>query len=241
MTEVTATDRRGTRAVAFDPMRRAIARTVTESAAIPTFTVTTAADVDALLSVRSDANHAIAATGEKLSLNAFVVRAVALALAEHPEVNATYSDEGRGQALLHQRINIGIAVDAPSGLVVPVLHDVDHDSVTEISRRTRDLVTRAHERKLQLTDVSDGTFTVSNLGMFGVEHFTALIIPPQGAVLAVGGVSEYLALVDGAAVTRHRLTCTLTADHRIIDGALAARFLATLTDILERPDRLRRG
>lgn len=99
-------------------MRRA---GVTESAAIPTFTVTTAADVDALLDMRREANHAIAASGEKLSVNAFLVRAVALALAEHPEINATYSDEGRGQALLHERINIGIAVDAPSGLMFLVL------------------------------------------------------------------------------------------------------------------------
>ncbi len=175
-------------------------------------------------------------------MNAFLVRAVALALADHPEINASYSDEGRGQVLLHDRINIGVAVvDAPSGLMIPVLHDVDHDSVTEISRRTRDLAARAKERKLQLSDLSDGTFTISNLGMFGVGHFTALIIPPQGAVLAVGAVTEHVALVDGAAVARRLLRYTLTADHRIIDGALAAKFLATLTGILERPDRLRRA
>lgn len=241
MTEPTSADRRRTRAVAFDPMRRAIARTVTESAAIPSFTVTATADVDALLDLRDEFNRELTASGQKLSVNAFVVRAVALALADHPEINASYSEEGRGQVLLHGRINVGVAVDAPSGLMIPVLHDVDRDSVTEISRRTRDLAARAKERKLQLVDLSDGTFTVSNLGMFGIEHFTALIIPPQGAVLAVGAVTEAVALVEGAAVARRRLTYTLTADHRIIDGALAAKFLATLTGVLERPDRLRRA
>lgn len=241
MTEATPTDRRGTRAVAFDPMRRAIARTVTESAAIPAFTVTATADVDALLNLRTEFNQEMIATGQKLSVNAFLVRAVALALREHPEINANYSDEGRGQVLLHERINIGVAVDSPAGLMIPILHDVDRDSIPEISRRTRDLAARAKERKLQLADLSDGTFTISNLGMFGTDHFTALIIPPQGAVLAVGAVTEHVVLVEGVAVARQRLTYTLTADHRIIDGALAAKFLASLTDILERPDRLRRA
>lgn len=241
MTDTASTDRRGTRAVAFDPMRRAIARTVIESAAIPAFTVTAAAEVDALLALRTEFNREAITTGQKLSVNAFVVRAVALALAAHPDVNASFLEEGRGQVLLHERINIGVAVDTPAGLMIPVLHDVGQDSVTEISRRTRDLATRAKERRLQLADLSDGTFTVSNLGMFGAEHFTALIIPPQGAVLAVGAVTEHVALVEGAPVARRRLAYTLTADHRIIDGALAAKFLATLTGILERPERLRRA
>ncbi len=127
---------------------------------------------------------------------------------------------------------------APAGLVVPVVRAADAATITTIAARTRDLAERAAERRLSAAELSGGTFTVSNLGMFGVDHFTAIINPPQGAILAVGGIREELTLVDERANVHRRISYTLTADHRIIDGALGAQFLATLTHLLEEPLQL---
>ncbi|MDP9830409.1 pyruvate dehydrogenase E2 component (dihydrolipoamide acetyltransferase) [Kineosporia succinea] len=232
-------DNRESTPVAFDAVRQAIATRLTESATtIPTFTVTTGAQADALLALRAQLNKALDGTGSKISVNDLIVRAVAVALREHPGINASYSPEGRGQTVLHARINVGVAVAAPAGLMVPVIHDADKSSVTAISARTKTLVGKANDRTLTTTEMADGTFTVSNLGMFGVEHFTAIINPPQGAILAVGGASSEVALVDGDVVERKKIRYTLTADHRIIDGALAAQFLATLTKLIENPFRI---
>lgn len=225
--------------VPFDGTRQAIAVRLTESGTtIPTFTVTASADVDELLALRARVNHANADTSEKVSVNDILVRAVGLALRAHPGVNASYGPDGRGQTLIHQRIHVGIAVASPLGLVVPVVRDADRTPVTEISAITRDLVSRASDRKLTTADMSDGTFTISNLGMYGIEHFTAIINPPQGAILAVGAARDELALDGDTVVTHKRLRYTITVDHRIIDGALAAQFLATLTNLLENPLRI---
>jgi pyruvate dehydrogenase E2 component (dihydrolipoamide acetyltransferase) len=226
-------------AVPFDAIRQAIAARLTESAAtVPSFTVTASADVDELLALRARINESLAESGTKVSVNDLVVRAVALALRTHPGVNASYSPEGRGQTLLHAGIHVGIAVASPAGLVVPVVRDADRAPVTVIAATSRDLVSRAAERRLTTAEMSGGTFTVSNLGMYGVEHFTAIINPPQGAILAVGAAYDELALDDGEVVVRTRLRYTLSADHRIIDGALAAQFLATLTALLQQPLRI---
>lgn len=171
----------------------------------------------------------------KLSVNDLVVRAVAIALRSHPGVNASYSEDGSGSTLLHDRVNVGVAIAAASGLVVPVIRDADQKTVSRIGSETKRFVAAAGDRKLTAADLSGGTFTVSNLGMFGVEQFTAVINPPEGAILAVGATVQEPAVVDGAIVPRHRMRLTLSADHRIIDGALAARFLQTLTALLERP------
>ncbi|GAB3253257.1 dihydrolipoamide acetyltransferase family protein [Kineosporia babensis] len=233
------TDARESTAVPFDAVRQAIATRLTESATtIPTFTVTVGAEADKLMALRAQLNSALDGSGVKVSVNDLIVRAVALALREHPGINASYSAEGRGQTVLHQRINVGVAVAAPAGLMVPVIHDADQASVSAISARTKKLVAKANDRTLSTTEMADGTFTVSNLGMFGVEHFTAIINPPQGAILAVGGASTELALVDGEVVQRKKIRFTLTADHRIIDGALAAQFLATLTQLIQNPFRI---
>ncbi|GAB6902040.1 2-oxo acid dehydrogenase subunit E2 [Kineosporia succinea] len=218
--------------------RRSPPRLTESATTIPTFTVTTGAQADALLALRAQLNKALDGTGSKISVNDLIVRAVAVALREHPGINASYSPEGRGQTVLHARINVGVAVAAPAGLMVPVIHDADKSSVTAISARTKTLVGKANDRTLTTTEMADGTFTVSNLGMFGVEHFTAIINPPQGAILAVGGASSEVALVDGDVVERKKIRYTLTADHRIIDGALAAQFLATLTKLIENPFRI---
>ncbi|WP_061294641.1 dihydrolipoamide acetyltransferase family protein [Herbidospora cretacea] len=224
-------DQREPRSVPFDPIRQAVAARLTESGTtVPTFTATASADVEDLLALRAQINEAHADTGVKVSVNDLLVRAVALALRAHPGVNASYSPEGRGHTLIHRRIHVGIAVASPAGLVVPVVRDADRATVTAISTAARDLAGRAADRTLTAADMSDGTFTVSNLGMYGVEHFTAIINPPQGAILAVGAARPE--------PTRRRLRYTITADHRIIDGALAARFLATLTGLLEHPLRV---
>lgn len=225
--------------VPFDATRRAIATRLTQSATtVPAFHATASADVTDLLALRAAANESTAGSGTKVSVNDLVVKAVALALREHPTLNASYSPDAGGQTLLHARVHIGIAVDAPAGLVVPVVRDADEATISAIARRTRTLAVRAADRTLTASELSGGTFTVSNLGMFGVEHFTAIINPPQGAILAVGASSEALSVADGEVTTRQRLAYTLTCDHRIIDGAAAGRFLATLTALLENPLRL---
>ncbi|GAB3576302.1 pyruvate dehydrogenase complex dihydrolipoamide acetyltransferase [Amycolatopsis endophytica] len=215
----------GATRVPFDAVRHAVATRLADSATIPTFTATASADVDALLTLRAQINEAPASA--KVTVNDLVVRAVALALRAHPGINASYSPEGRGATVLHEGIHVGIAVSSPSGLVVPVVRDADRSPVTAIAVRTRELAGRAADRTLSPADMAGGTCTVSNLGMFGVEQFTAIINPPQGAILAVGA----------ALGEPRRMRYTLTADHRIIDGALAGQFLATLTGLLEHPLR----
>ena len=240
-TVAAADDGRGSEIVPFDAIRHTVASRLTESATTtPTFTVTASADVDALLALRAQINTAMAdsGAGRKVTVNDLFVRAVALALRAHPGVNASYSPEGRGQTLVHARVNVGIAVASPSGLVVPVVRDADRTAVSVIADATKELIGKASERGLTAADLSDGTFTISNLGMHGVEHFTAIINPPQGAILAIGAAREELALSEGAVVTRTRVRYTLTADHRIIDGALAAQFLATLTGLIQNPIRI---
>ncbi|MFU8854426.1 dihydrolipoamide acetyltransferase family protein [Micromonospora sp. SL1-18] len=225
--------------VPFDPVRQAIATRLTKSmVTIPTFTVTASADLEDLLALRVQLNTALRDAGLKVTVNDLMVRAVALALRECPGVNASYSPEGHGQTLLHGRVNIGIAVASPAGLIVPVIRDADRTSVTAISTQTRALADKAANRTLNTADMADGTFTISNLGMYGVEHFTAIINPPQGAILAVGAAIPEPTLSGETLEARRRMRYTLTADHRIIDGALAAQFLASLTDLLERPLRI---
>ena len=225
--------------IPFDKIRQAVAARLTESATtIPTFTATVSADVGELLILRRGINEAHADTGVKVSVNDLLVRAVALALREHPAVNASYDPTGVGLTVLHAHVHVGIAVASPAGLVVPVIRDADRTAVSAIADVSRALIHRASERKLSSEDMRGGTFTISNLGMFGVDHFTAIINPPQGAILAVGGTRDELSFVDEELITRRMLSLTLTSDHRIIDGADAARFLATLRSLLENPLRV---
>jgi pyruvate dehydrogenase E2 component (dihydrolipoamide acetyltransferase) len=225
--------------IPFDKVRQAVAARLTESATtIPTFTATVSAEVGELLTLRGRINAAHADTGLKVSVNDLLVRAVALALREHPVVNASYDPAAGGFTVLHAQVNVGIAVASPAGLVVPVIRDADRAAVSAIAEISRALVGKASERKLSSVDMTGGTFTISNLGMYGVDHFTAIINPPQGAILAVGSTKDELLFVDDELITRRMLSLTLTSDHRIIDGADAARFLATLKTLLENPLRV---
>ncbi|MBO0838635.1 MAG: 2-oxo acid dehydrogenase subunit E2, partial [Actinobacteria bacterium] len=229
-----ADDVRGTRSVPVSNVRRVIARRLGESAReIPHFYVTASADAEELMALRAQLNEKLTAAGRaKVSVNDLLIRAVALALREHPDVNVSYAEDS---LLIHDRVNIGVAVAAESGLIVPVITDADTKTVTQIGAESRNLIALAAERKLTPAQTSGGTFTISNLGMYGVEDFTAIINPPEAAILAVGGTTREPAVVGDSIVPRYKMRYTLSSDHRVIDGALAARFLATLTSLVESP------
>jgi pyruvate dehydrogenase E2 component (dihydrolipoamide acetyltransferase) len=229
-----ADDLRGTRSAPVSQVRRVIARRLSESAReIPHFYVTAAADAEELMALRKSLNDKLTAAGRaKVSVNDLLIRAVALALREHPDVNVSYAEDA---LLTHDRVNIGVAVAAPSGLIVPVIPDADTKTVTQLGAESRNLIALAGERKLTPAQTSGGTFTISNLGMYGVEEFTAIINPPEAAILAVGGTAREPVVVGDEIVPRYKMRYTLSSDHRVIDGALAARFLQTLTALIESP------
>jgi pyruvate dehydrogenase E2 component (dihydrolipoamide acetyltransferase) len=232
-----ADEARGSREAPVSQVRRVIARRLTASARdIPHFYVTAVADAQALMDLRSTLNAQLTESGRaKISVNDLLIRACALALREHPDVNVSYGGDDSSIMLIHDRINVGVAVAAESGLIVPVVADADAKTVTQIGAEARKLVALAAERKLTPAQTSGGTFTISNLGMFGVEHFTAIINPPESAILAVGATTREPTVVGDALEPRYRLRYTLSVDHRVIDGALAARFLHTLTGLIEHP------
>lgn len=229
--------KRGSQEVPFTNVRRVIARRLGESArSVPHFYVTAVADAEALVQLRTDLNEQLLATGrDKVSLNDLLIRACALALREHPLVNASYVNDSSATMLVHHHINIGIAVASKNGLVVPVILDADLKTVSQLGSEARALATLAGTKGLSLEQMSGGTFTISNLGMYGVEEFTAIINPPEGAILAIGTTHREPVEWGGEIALRHRLRYTISADHRIIDGALAAQFLQTLTHLVENP------
>jgi pyruvate dehydrogenase E2 component (dihydrolipoamide acetyltransferase) len=168
----------------------------------------------------------------KVSFNDIVIKAVALALAEHPEVNAHWLND----KIRHfNRIHVAMAVAVEDGLITPVLFDADRLSLWEISEKARDLAKRARERKLMPEEYTGATFTVSNLGMFGIDQFTAIINPPEAGILAIGGVEEKPVVVDGALEIRQRMRVTMSCDHRAVDGATGAKFLQTVRQYIENP------
>ncbi|NKX86882.1 2-oxo acid dehydrogenase subunit E2 [Nocardia coubleae] len=202
----------------------------------PHIYLTVTIDVTELLAFRTRLNDTLATTGTgKISLNDLLIKAVATTLRSHPAVNVSFAGD---HLLRHHHINIGMAVATPTGLLVPVLHDADRKSITEIATESRDKAERARNRKLRTDEMSAGTFTISNLGMYGIRHFTAVINPPEAAILAVGAVTDQLRLAGDEVVARKTLQTTMSADHRAIDGAVAARFLHDLMTVLENPLRI---
>jgi len=183
---------------------------MTESAAIPQFTLAADVDMAACARLRATATY-----------NDLVVQATALALREFPQLNAAYVD---GSYERYERVNVGIAVDAGDSLLVPTVFDADRLPLADLARTTKALAERVRTGAITPDELDGGTFTVSNLGMFGVTGFTALLFPPQVGILAVGAVRE------------HRMRVTLTCDHRVVYGARAARFLARVRELLERPE-----
>jgi len=214
-------------------IRKAVARRLTESKqTVPHFYVKRTARLDALFGVRADLN---AHTGRKISVNDFVLRAAADALVSVPEANVVWTDE----AMLHHRTaDIAVAVASDRGLVTPVLRSVERMSLGAISSEVRSLVERANAGSLKQSDLEGGTLSVTNLGMFGVEEFSAIINPPHSAILAVGAASAQPAVVDGEVTVATVMSLVLSVDHRAIDGALAARWMQALVDALENPYRL---
>ena len=179
--------------------------------------------------------RAIRRVSEGVTYSDLLVKIVAEALRRHPRLNATWSN---GTIAANEQINIGLAVATEHGLVVPVLHQADDLSLRGIARQRADLVARAQAGRLQLRDLQDGTFTISNLGMYGVDAFTAIINAPQAAILAVGRIAERVVPVDGQPAVRPMLTLSLSCDHRVVDGARGAEFLATVAELIEDPAAL---
>lgn len=213
-------------------IQQVIARRMAESrATIPSFEITTEVDMGAAVALRSQLKE-ISGDAPPPSYNDMVVKACALALREHPRVNGAYKD---GAFESYERVNIGIAVAASEALVVPVIFDADLKGLGQIGRDARELAGKVRENTITPPELSGGTFTVSNLGMYGVSHFTAVINPGQAAILAVGGLAERPVVRDGEIVPGHTMSMTLASDHRILYGADSALFLRRVRELLEQP------
>ncbi|MBC8202980.1 MAG: 2-oxo acid dehydrogenase subunit E2 [Planctomycetes bacterium] len=237
---VASGDWRENRSEPLSNMRQVIAKRLVESKqTIPHYQVTMSFDMDPLLDMRKTLNKQLANSGVKLSVNDFLVRCCALAMAEHPAFNASF---GGDCIYFHGPVNVGIAIALPEdkggGLVVGTIRDADQKSLRSISQESVRLGKKARDKGLSLEEMSDTTFTISNLGMFGVEHFTAIINPPNSAILAVGAAIEKPVVRGGELVVGNELSATLSLDHRVIDGAMAARYLKTLKELIENPAAL---
>lgn len=215
-------------------MRKVIAKRLAESKfTSPHFYVTMAIDMDACVAARPKLNGKDAKV--KISFNDLVVKAVAVALRQHPEVNGAWLGD---KIRLNHHVNIGVAVAVPEGLVVPVIKYADSMSLTQISSAVKTYAVKAKDKKLTPAEMEGSTFTISNLGMYGVDQFTGIINPPNACILAVGGISQEPVVKDGQIVVGNVMKVTLSSDHRIVDGTKAAEFLQSLKGLLEEPLRL---
>jgi len=216
--------------VPLSNMRKTIARRLSESAfTAPHFYVTVEIDMGAAVVLRE---QLLKGENVKVSFNDLVVKACARALTRFPMVNASW---GGDKIVTHGEVHVGVAVSIPDGLITPLVRNADQKSVLAISAEIRDLATRAREKKLRPEEYMGSTFTVSNLGMFDVTEFTAIINPPESAILAVGAVRKVPVVAGDALAVGHRMNVTLSSDHRVVDGALAAQFLAEVRRLLENP------
>jgi pyruvate dehydrogenase E2 component (dihydrolipoamide acetyltransferase) len=213
-------------------VRKTIARRLTEAWQAPVFQLTVTANAAELVETRERMVELLREGETKPTVNDVLTRVVASALMRHRPVNATFVD---GRLQRYPTANVGIAVTAQSGLIVPVIRDADRKSVLEIAAARADLVSRARDGKLQLQDLEGGTFTISNLGMYGIEQFIAVLNPPQVAILAVGSIADRPHAIDGKLEIAPTLTLTLTCDHRAIDGSEGAEFLRTVKGFVESP------
>lgn len=219
--------------VPLSPIRKTIAKRMSESKlTAPHFYVTVDIDMEPAMAFREQINNA---TDLKLSFTDIIIKAAAAALMKHPQVNGTYLGDKMRQ---YHYAHIGVAVALDDGLVTPVIRNCEQKRIDQINRELRDLVDRARNRKLKPDEYQGSTFTISNLGMFGVEDFVAIINPPEGAILAIGSIVERPVVKSGVIVIGHTMKATISADHRIIDGAVAARFMQDFKKFMENPAAL---
>lgn len=209
-----------------------VERLTTAWATIPHFYLQRDVDATALTAWQADAQRR---TAQKITITDLLVKLTAAALAQHPRVNSSWRD---GNIYLNTEINIGLAVAVEDGLLVPVIYQADTLGLNEIAAKRRTLVLKAQTNKLSPDEMSGGTFTISNLGMYGVDQFKAIVNPPQAAILAVGRIADRVVPVNGQPAVRPMLTLSLSCDHRVVDGARGAQFLQTLAELIESPLRL---
>ncbi|HZW07319.1 MAG TPA: dihydrolipoamide acetyltransferase family protein [Phycisphaerales bacterium] len=237
------------RSVPLSNMRRTIAARLVESkTTVPHYQVTVSARMDALMALRTQLNEQLLSQGVKLSVNDFIVRACALAMHAHPYINSRWNPSRGAESIeLLEQVNVGVAIslgeERGGGLVVATVRHADQKGLRMISAETRALAEKARSKGLSIEDMSDSTFTISNLGMYGVEHFTAIINPPNVAILAVGGAVEQPVIETDAEGRKsvgigHVMSMTMSSDHRVIDGAMAAQYLQTVKQMLEKPATL---
>lgn len=235
------------RTIQLSNMRKTIAKRLVESkTTIPHYQVSVEVDMDALVALRTQLNEQLGTQGVKLSVNDFLVRACALAMHQHPYVNAKWvGTPGNETIEFLGEVNVGVAIALPvaedgsgGGLVVATLRNADVLGLRQISSETKRLADKARNKGLSVEDMSDSTFTISNLGMFGVDNFTAIINPPNVAILAAGGAIQKPVVRNNQIVPGHVMNMTMSSDHRVIDGAMAAQYLATVKGLLEKPATL---
>ena len=219
--------------VPLDGMRKTIARRMTDSFRdIPHFPLTIDLEIDRLLDARGRINGSLHAQGIKVSVNDLIIKAAAAALKKVPEANASYSPEGLA---MHHHADIAMAVAIDGGLITPIIRAAETKTLAQIATESKDLAARARDKKLRPEEFQGGTFSVSNLGMFGIKSFASIINEPQGAILSVGAGEKRAVVKGDAIVVANVMTVTLTCDHRVVDGAIGARWLQAFKGYVEDP------
>jgi len=222
--------------VPLDNMRKVIARRMTESFRdIPHFPLTVDIELDNLLAARSKINTALESQGVKVSVNDMIIKAVALALKQVPEANASYTPEG---IALHHNADVAVAVAIDGGLITPIVRKAETKSLAQISKEMKDLAQRARERKLKPEEFQGGTFSVSNLGMFGIKTFTSILNEPQGCIMSVGAGEQRPVVKNGQLAVATVMSVTLTCDHRVVDGSIGAKFISAFKPLIEDPIKM---
>ncbi|UDF02396.1 pyruvate dehydrogenase complex dihydrolipoamide acetyltransferase [Asticcacaulis sp. AND118] len=222
--------------VPLNNMRKVIARRLTDSFRdIPHFPLTVDIELDNLLAARTKINTALESQGVKVSVNDIVIKAVALALKQVPEANASFTPEG---IALHHNADIAMAVAIDGGLITPIIRKAETKSLAQIARETKDLAARARDMKLKPEEFQGGTFSVSNLGMFGIKQFASIINEPQGCILSVGAGEQRPVVKNGQLAVATVMTVTLTCDHRVVDGSVGAKYITALKGLLEDPIKM---
>jgi len=219
--------------IPLDGMRKTIARRLTDSFRdVPHFPLTIDLEIDALLAARAKINHLLEGQGVKVSVNDIIIKACAVALKRVPEANASFTPEG---IAMHHHADIAVAVAIDGGLITPIVRAAETKGLAQISAEVKDLAARAKAKKLKPEEFQGGTFSVSNLGMFGIKAFASIINEPQGAIMSVGAGEQRPVVKDGQLAVATVMTVTLTCDHRVVDGAIGARFLAAFKPLIEEP------